>query len=141
MRVALALVLAACGGSPKPAPEPSAPPTSSMLDCTKVAKHVAATIGTNPTFSNPGITPGQIEELVTTHCDADKWGDATKQCLFAITTAKQGRECAPTMTEEQRVAIKTAAQQLRKATGGISPDHEADWIRHVVQDQPDDVPR
>ncbi len=133
--LAFVSVIVACSSGPKPAPDQPAPPTSSMLDCDKVADHVATIAAARP---RPGITQGQIKEMVGSHCKADAWTDDTKQCLNAMTTIKDGRACADNMTEEQRTAIKTAARALRKdGSEPVADDNSSDWIRHVVQDQPD----
>jgi len=141
MRAALVLVLIGCGGPAARPESPNPPPTSSMLDCSKVGDHVATVVARDK--PRPNITPAAITELVTTRCEGDGWSDDTRHCLFAIATVAEGRDCASKMTEEQRTAIMAAARELRKAAGGAgeTDDHEADWIRHVVQDQPDDVPR
>ncbi len=136
MRILLVVALAACGG-PK-SPTETTPPTSSLLDCAKVADHVATVVSKDK--PRPGATHGSVNEMVTTRCTADKWDDATKQCLFVITSVKEGRACADKMTDDQKVAIKNAAKELRaKNAGGTVPDddHESDWIKHVVQDQHD----
>jgi hypothetical protein len=142
MRSLAFLFLVACSGGAKPAPETPAPPTSSMLDCGKVADHVATTVAADK--PRPGATHAAVKELVSTRCAADKWTDETMQCLFVIKTIKEGRDCASKMTDEQKTAIKTAAKELRKANAGSEPppddDHEGDWIKHVVQDKPDTVP-
>lgn len=104
-----------------------------MLDCGQVADHVSATVAADK--PRPGITPGAIRELVSSHCQTDKWTDEAKQCLVAIKTMQEGRDCASKMTEEQRASIKTAAQALRKdAQPGTDPDeHDSDWVKHVVE--------
>src|SRR5262245_56055740 len=100
------LSLPACsGGSKKPVDTPP-PPTSSLLDCTKVADHVATTVAADK--PRPGATHATIKELVETRCKADAWTDETKQCLNAIATIRDGRACAAKMTDAQRTAIKTA---------------------------------
>lgn len=132
MRTLACLLLVACGGN-KPAPE-NPPVASSMLDCEKVAGHVATTV----VASRPraGATQATIQEMVTTRCKADAWSDETKQCLHAIKSMQEGRACATKMTDEQRTAIRTAAQALRKdATPPATPDDDqSDWIKHVVEE-------
>lgn len=112
-----------------------------MLDCGRVADHVATVVAKDK--PRPGATHAAVNELVSSRCTADKWDDATMQCLFVITTVKEGRACADKMTDAQKESIQTAAKELRKANAGTEPvdDHEGDWIKHVVQDKPDDVPR
>lgn len=136
MRSLAFVLLAACGGTPKTTDTP-APPTSSMLDCHKVADHVATVVAKDK--PRPGATHGTVHELVNTRCTADKWNDDTMQCLFVITSVKEGRACADKMTDEQKASIKTAAKELRKANAGTEPvdDNEGDWIKHVVQDKAD----
>ncbi len=127
-------VVAACGGGNKPAPETPPPSTSSMLDCGKVADHVAATVvAAKP---RPGATQGAIKEMVSTRCQADKWSDETKQCLNAMATIADGRACDEKMTDEQRTAIKTAAKSLSKDASGpvATDDPSSDWVRHVVEE-------
>ena len=141
MRTLLFLALVACGGGTPKTTETPAPSTSSMLDCDKVADHVATVVSKDK--PRPGATHGAVHELVNARCAADKWTDDTKQCLFVITSVKEGRACADKMTDAQKESIKTAAKELRKANAGTDPvdDHEGDWIKHVVQDKPDAVPR
>ena len=105
-----------------------------MLDCGKVADHVASTVVADK--PRPRATPGAIKEMVSTRCTADKWTDETKQCLNAITTIAEGRACATKMTKEQRAAIETAAKALRKDASGpvATDDPSSDWIRHVVEE-------
>jgi hypothetical protein len=135
MRLFLALsLLVACGGSNKPAAEDPAPPaTSSLLDCTKVADHVAATVAAKS--PPPRVTAAAVKDMVVTRCTTDAWSDATKQCLFAIKLINEGRDCATGMTDVQREAIKAHARQLRAdATGPVTDeDQSSDWIKHVVE--------
>lgn len=141
MRAFLLMVLVACSGSPKSTSETPGPATASMLDCPKVAEHVATTVDADR--PRAGATHAAVKNLVETRCQADAWTDDTKQCLNAITTIKEGRACAAKMTDDQRAAIRTAARALRgDATPDAEPDdNSSDWIRHVVQDEPDGVPR
>lgn len=134
MRTISLLFLAACGGGPKSTESP-APPTSSLLDCNKVADHVATTVAANK--PRPGATHATVKELVETRCTADAWSDETKQCMHAIKTIKEGRECATKMTDAQRTSIKTAARALRKDAAepvADADDHSSDWIKHVVEE-------
>ena len=141
MRSLAFVFLAACSGGTKTTPDKPAPPTSSLLDCAKVADHVASVVSKDK--PRPGATHGAVHELVGTRCTADKWDDATKQCLFVITSVSEGRACADRMTGAQKESIMAAAKELRKANAGTDAidDHEGDWIKHVVQDKPDAVPR
>jgi hypothetical protein len=130
----LATAVLACGSTPKPAPDEPAPPTASLLDCAKVASHVAGTLSTDRPL--PGATTEAVQNMVNTRCTADKWSDETKRCLFAIKAIREGRDCAPTMTDEQRVAMRTAARALRAEASGPTDaeDPSGDWIRHVVEE-------
>lgn len=131
MRTLVLLVaVVACGGT-KPAPE-SPPPAASMLDCTKVADHVATTVAA--TRPRPGATHATVKELIASHCKADAWTDELKQCLHAMSTVADGRACAAGMTDEQRLAIRTAARALRKDAGEVAESDEGDWIKHVVEE-------
>jgi hypothetical protein len=127
-------LLVACGGSTKPAADPPPPATSSMLDCTKVADHVAATVAAQP--PRAGVTPGAIKGMVVTRCETDAWTNETKQCLYAIKSISEGRACATGMTDVQRDAIKAHARQLRADASGATAtdDQSSDWIKHVVQE-------
>jgi hypothetical protein len=134
MRKLVLLFLVACSGSKPPAESP-APKTSSLLDCAKVADHVATTVAANK--PRPGASHAAVKDLVATRCQADAWTDETKQCLFAIKTIPEGRACATKMTDEQRTAIKTQAKALRKdATRPVDEpdDQSSDWVRHVVEE-------
>jgi hypothetical protein len=131
---ALLVLVVACAGG-KPPPESPAPPTSSLLDCAKVADHVATTVAADK--PRPGATHAAVRELVATRCQADAWTDETKQCLHAIKTIRDGRVCATKMTDEQRTAIRTQAKALRKkATEPVADadDPSSDWIRHVIEE-------
>ena len=133
MRTLCLVFVVACGGNKSLLEAPA--PTGSMLDCDKVADHVASVAAAKP---RPGVTQASIKELVGSHCKSDAWSDETKQCLNAMTSIKEGRACAEKMTDEQRTAIRTAARALRKDEPAPAPDdNSSDWIRHVVQDQPD----
>jgi hypothetical protein len=129
----LFFVLAACGGSSKPSAESPPPATSSLLDCVKVAEHVAATVDAGG--PRTGATHAAVHDMVVTRCTTDAWSDATKQCLHAIQTIKEGRACATGMTDEQRDAIKAHARSLR-GSGSVADtdDQSADWIKHVVEE-------
>jgi hypothetical protein len=135
MRTGLLLVLfVGCGGSPsKPAADPTPPVTASLVDCDKVAEHVATTAQTAKLRS--GASYEAIKSMVSTRCTTDAWSDETKQCLFAIKTVREGRDCATKMTDAQRTAIHTDAQALRKEAAGPveGEDHSGDWIEHVVE--------
>jgi len=131
----LFVVLLACGGTTKPPADPPAPATSSLLDCTKVAEHVAATVDANRPRS--GATHAKVKEMVVTRCKTDGWSDDTRHCLYAMTTIDEGRACATGMTDEQRDAIRAHARSLRADASGPSADTDdqsADWVRHVVED-------
>lgn len=136
MRLAfLFTALVACGGSKTPPPADPAPPvTSSMLDCKKVADHVADTVRAGT--PRAGVTPAAVQDMVNTRCSQDYWTDETKHCLFAIKTIREGRDCASMMTDDQRAAIKTAAAALRKDASAPADDPSADWISHVVEAPP-----
>ncbi|MEO8701556.1 MAG: hypothetical protein ABI867_16040 [Kofleriaceae bacterium] len=133
MRNLVALVvLVACGGS-TPSPEAPPPTTSSLLDCTTVANHVATTVAADKPRS--GATHAAVKNLVETRCKADAWTDETKQCLHAIATIREGRACATKMTDAQRTALQAQAKALRKdASAEPDEDRSADWIKHVVEE-------
>jgi hypothetical protein len=127
-------LLVACGGSSKPSADSPPPATSSLLDCTKVADHVATTVGQAP---RSGVTPAAVENMVLTRCQTDAWTHETKQCLYAIKVMSEGRACATGMTDVQRDAIKAHARQLRADARGPSADTDdqsADWIKHAVEE-------
>lgn len=130
------LALAAGCSTPTKQPETAGvPDTASMLACSKVADHVATTVAANR--PRPEATHGAVANLVTTRCEQDAWPDAARQCLFAITTIKEGRACARHLTEEQRTALRTSARGLRKgAVDEPAGDDELvnDWLRHVVEE-------
>lgn len=135
MRTVLFILAASCSGSSTPAPESPPPPTASLLQCEKVAGHVATTVAANR--PRPGATHAAINDMVLTRCRTDAWTDETKQCLYAIKTIAEGRACATTMTDEQRTAIRTQARALRQGTNdqvAESEDNSGDWIRHVVEE-------
>ncbi len=130
MRAALVLTFVlACGGSTPKSPEPAA---GSLLDCAKVADHVAKTV--DAARPRTGVTHEAIDQLVLTRCKADGWSDDTKQCLVAIATIAEGRACTDKMPEEQRTALHAAARDLRKEGPVETDDHGSDWIRHVVEE-------
>jgi hypothetical protein len=111
------------------------PDTASMLPCAKVADHVASTVAANR--PRPGTTPGEVSNLIATRCEQDAWTDQARQCMFAITTVKEGRACAQQLTDEQRTALRTAARAMRKdAAAETTNDDELvnDWLRHVVEE-------
>jgi len=128
----LALLFVVACSSSKPTPESPGPITASLLDCEKVAEHVATTVVADK--PRAGVTHATVKELVSTRCQADKWTDETKQCLNTIATIKDGRACATQMTDEQRISIRTAARVLRKDPAPGDPDPGSDWIRHVVEE-------
>lgn len=137
MRFALLFTtVLACGGNKAPTETPPPPPaTSSLLDCSKVADHLAAIV--RAATPRPGVTPAAVQDMVSTRCTTDYWSDQTKQCMFATKTIAEARDCASTMTDDQRTAIKTAARALRKDTSAPTEDDtSADWIKHVVDEGP-----
>jgi hypothetical protein len=105
-----------------------------MLDCKRVADHVAATVSASK--PRPGVTPAAVQEMVSIRCGTDGWTDETKRCVFAIKTLREARDCASTMTDEQRAAIKAHAARLRKdaVTQTDADDSSSDWITHVVEE-------
>src|SRR5687767_14874533 len=109
MRTLVLLAVVACSSS-KPPPE--SPVATSMLDCAKVADHVATTVAAAK--ARPGATHAAVKDLVSTRCQADAWSDDTKQCLHAMSTIPEGRACAAKMTDAQRTALRTQAKTLRK---------------------------
>ena len=139
MRLALLFTsLVACGSSaPKAeAPPPPPPATSSLLDCSKVADHLAANV--RASTPRPGITPAAVQDMVNMRCSQDYWSDQTKQCMYATKTIREARDCSSTMTDDQRTAIHTAARALHKEMEGSTDteDTNADWIKHVVDEGP-----
>ncbi len=135
MRIPVLVVLVACGGSTQPTAEPAPPPvTGSLLDCTRVAEHVAVTVDTSAARS--GVTRAAVKDMVVTRCTTDAWTHETKQCLSAIKTISEGGACATAMTDEQRDALQAHARSLRADASGPSEADgaTADWIKHVVED-------
>ncbi len=124
-------VLVACGSN-KPAPEP-VPAATSLVDCDRVADHVAATVDANR--PRTWATHAAVHDMVNVRCKTDAWSDETKQCLYAIKTVQEGRACATGMTDVQREAIKKHARTLRgDASGSGDDDQSTDWVRHVVEE-------
>ena len=112
------------------------PATASLVDCGSVAEHVATTAQHTAKLRS-GASYDSIKDMVSTRCTGDQWNDETKQCLFAIKTMREGRDCASKMTDEQRQAIKAQAQALRKDNAApVTDDHSDDWIEHVVEEPP-----
>lgn len=130
----LFITVIACGGKSTPAPEAPPPATSSMLDCKQVADHVAATV--SATKPRTGVSPAAVREMVSVRCSTDGWTDETKHCVFATKAISEARDCASTMTAEQRTAIKAHAARLRKdaVTQTDADDSSSDWIGHVVEE-------
>lgn len=131
----LCVVLVACGGSPKPPADPPPPATSSLLDCVKVAEHVATTVDASAPRS--GVTHAAVNDMVVTRCKTDAWSDETRHCLHAIKTIAEGRACATGMTDEQRDAIKAHARSIRADASGsnaATDDQSSDWVKHVVEE-------
>lgn len=129
----LACLLVACGGgTSKPAADPA---TASLVSCDQVATHVGTTAQKTAKLRG-SATYDAIVSMVSTRCTTDAWADATKQCLFAINKIREGRDCASTMTDAQREAIRTDARALRKDAAGPveDEDHSADWIEHIVEE-------
>jgi hypothetical protein len=133
--VVIACLLVGCGGSNKPPADPPPPATSSLLDCAKVADHVAAIVAGQATRS--GVTPAAVKDMVAIRCQTDAWSNETRQCLYAIKSMTDGRACATGMTDVQRDAIKAHARQLRADASGSTADTDdpsSDWVKHVVED-------
>jgi hypothetical protein len=130
--VLICVVLVACGGAPKPATESPPPASSSLLDCARIADHVATSVAADR--PRAGATPAAIKDMVATRCRTDGWSDETKQCLHATKTIREARACAAGMTDVQREAIKAHARKLRQANDATEDDHSADWIKHVVEE-------
>ena len=130
----LFITVIACGGQSTPVPEAPPAATSSLLDCKRVADHVAATVSASK--PRAGVTPAAVQEMVSVRCSTDGWTDETKHCVFAIKAISEARDCASTMTDEQRTAIKTHAARLRKdaVTQTDADDPSSDWITHVVEE-------
>ena len=128
------VALAACGGDPKPAVEEPTPPSASLVDCATVGSHIAKILPADR--PRPGATPAAVQDMVSTRCRDDAWSDETKRCVFAVKTIAEARECASTMTDEQRTAIRTQARALRADAAGSADtdDASADWVRHVVEE-------
>jgi hypothetical protein len=105
-----------------------------MLDCKRVADHVAATVSASK--PRTGVTPAAVQDMVSIRCSTDGWTDETKHCVFAIKAINEARDCASTMTDEQRSAIKAHAARLRKdgVTQTDGDDSSSDWITHVVEE-------
>src|SRR5881394_2500797 len=101
MRLALLFTSVIACGSSSPKPEAPPPPaTSSLLDCSQIADHLAADV--RAATPRAGVTPAAVQDMVSTCCTTDYWSDQTKQCMFATKTIKDARGCASTMTDDQR---------------------------------------
>jgi hypothetical protein len=134
MRALILCLLFGCGGSQKPSEDPPPPTTGSLLDCERVAERVATTV--DASSPRPGATHAAVKGMISTRCRTDGWSDATRQCLHAMTSIREGRACATGMTDEQRDAIRAHARSLRAdASASADTDGPAtDWIKHVVED-------
>jgi hypothetical protein len=141
MRLSLLFItVIACGGKSTPAPEEPPPATSSLLSCKQIADHVAATV--NASKPRTGVTAAAVQEMVSVRCSTDGWTDETKRCVFATKAISEARDCASTMTDEQRTAIKAHAARLRKDAVTQTDDNSStDWISHVVEEPAAPAPR
>jgi hypothetical protein len=107
-------LLAACGGSPRPASSPASPtaqPTlvdpatgpTAVADCTTAVAHVLAMI-------TPGGVPVQaMSDLHVQRCTGDLWSDGARSCMATAMSRDQGQSCYDRdLTNEQRKKLGEA---------------------------------
>lgn len=110
-RVALLFVVAACGGSAKPAKSPDLTGgggTAGLSECGIVGSHVADAV-----FSWKEPPPTKKENValvIKERCEADQWTAEAKKCFGAITDEESAKPCVETLTKDQHDKVMNAME-------------------------------
>jgi hypothetical protein len=101
----LALVLVtACGGStPKPAPEVKGPSV-----CDRVADHEISLMSASQKAAPEQLDP--FRKLIARHCTDDHWPAQMHDCLLASATIAEGDACEKYLTPQQAQALEQDGQ-------------------------------
>lgn len=124
--LALALVLAACGGGTKP--EPKKPEPAPVAGIKKMPTPTCAATSDTMTVvilaSNEAMPSDtevkEIKAILKTRCEADGWSDRAKECLATMESEADADGCASMLTAEQR--NKIVADERIKLGGGKPPE-------------------
>jgi len=129
-------VVAACGGSQKPAtvppPTPDPIPQTAGPSCKDVTAHLATLADRDPTQD------ASANETLRQRCTSDKWTDDARSCLATAQSDDEVNGCKTKLTDAQRSAFpapKPAADpwaQKKDAAGGGAPGGlEQESARHT----------
>ena len=116
----LALTVAACGGSSKPAattppPAPDPIPTTTGPDCAIVADKLAIVVHADKPDAQPAAR-GNLKR----HCVDDRWSDNARSCFATVETDDELDGCRQHLDDAQRAALEKLAP-ARDAWTGEAP--------------------
>lgn len=119
-RVAM-VFLAACG-----AKQSATAPIGTQSECSKVARHISmAAFGwTKP----PPTTEAKIVQVITEHCEQDRWSAQARSCFGSITDEASSKRCEATLTKEQHDNVNRAMESafdMQPAAPTASPAEPA----------------
>jgi hypothetical protein len=118
---ALALVLAACGGSPKATTTPTPPPPAEQPagpTCASAADHVIDLM-TQLAKEAPPEKVKQFKDSFVSHCDQDGWSVEMRKCVIDAHGQDDFEKCDGFMTAEQKASLAKESEGTKGA--GASP--------------------
>ena len=99
-------IVAACGGSQKPAtvapPTPDPIPQTAGPSCKEVTVHLATLADRDPTQE------ASANDALRARCTGDKWSDDARSCFATAQSDEEVNGCKTKLTDSQRTAFPAA---------------------------------
>ncbi|MBA2541550.1 MAG: hypothetical protein H0V17_18045 [Deltaproteobacteria bacterium] len=123
MMCAIALVLAACGGSEKSA-QSTGPggATAGLSECAVVGGHVSESV--MKWKEPPPTTKESVARVISERCEADQWSAAAKKCFGSISDEESAKPCVDTLSKDQHDKVMNAMEATFDHKGHAG--HDAD---------------
>ncbi len=107
MRLSILVMLAACGGAAKPAPQaPRSGPT-----CAKAADGMVGMLVASMDPKPPDADADGLRALIKGRCEADHWSPEAKRCTADMKTVDDVDVCGTLLTDDQQAALVKAQQE------------------------------
>ena len=98
----LVVLVIACGGSPKPAEPPAAPPAPT---CDRTAGHMVDLLAEGKDPRPPDEVINGLIARIRTRCEEDGWTAEARHCLAKMQTAQDADDCGTLLTAAQQEAL------------------------------------
>lgn len=109
--IAIALLLAACGGKSAPATKTETAPLAAS--CKDVGDRAARDIVKQVPQGLPEDAPARFGAMITHLCEQDEWPADVREC--GMTAENPREECSPKLSAEKRAHIDEAQKQFATA--------------------------